>query len=41
MTEKISSTNTKAQILKAYENLLKQVQSKKDDNPKKLSKILP
>ncbi len=38
MTEKISSSNTKAQILNAYEELLKQVQSKKGDNPKELQK---
>ena len=34
MSAKVSSTNTKAQILKAYEELLKEVQSKKQENPK-------
>ncbi len=34
MPQKVSATNTKAQILKAYEELLKEVESRKADNPK-------
>ncbi|MCF6240686.1 MAG: hypothetical protein L3J74_05000 [Bacteroidales bacterium] len=36
MEQEISSKNTKAQILEAYENLLKKVQSAKADVPKKI-----
>ena len=36
MDKKISSTNTKAQILKAYDELLKKLQEKSEDNPKEV-----
>ena len=38
MPNKVSVNNTKAQILKAYEELLKEVEAKKADNPKVLHK---
>ncbi len=38
MTTKISSANTKAQILEAYENLQKQLQEKVNNNPKETQK---
>lgn len=34
--EKVNKNNTKAQILDAYENLLKQVEAKSNDNPKQV-----
>ncbi len=36
MEQKVSTTNTKAQILKAYEDLLKEVQTKKQENLKEV-----
>jgi len=38
MVQKISPTNTKAQIFEAYNKLLKQQQEKASDNPKEIKK---
>ncbi len=36
MSQKVSSTNTKAQILDAYNKLLKEIEQKAADNPKEV-----